>query len=209
MAGGLAAIVLLISSLTHPPARDLVLPAAHSWVVYSHSKGGNEDCSFFFSFFFFLSHASQSLWNLSSLTEDWTWAKAAKARILATRPPGNTEGCSFLNVLGLWVEGPAFFFGGCGTSGQKELQRDMSGCVSLLGTPFWPHCDCRIGAKLLPVAFVFPCVLIPNEQCSLLPHLPSSPCWSLVLVPAVEVVVLGILLLADTQWLMAIFFLLC
>ena len=146
-AGGPAA--LLLSFFWFYPSLILQLYPAyspHSWGVHSHSKEATRTAP---SFFFFLSHAPQGLWNLSSLARDWTWAKAMKARILTTRPPGN-RGLFILKCAVAMSRKPSLLFLGCGTSGPKELQRDMSGCVSLLGTPFWPTVTAGSGPSSSP-----------------------------------------------------------
>ena len=55
---------------------------------------------FLFLFFFllfiylFIFATPCSLWDLSALTRDWTWASAMESKILTTRPSGNSQDCT-------------------------------------------------------------------------------------------------------------------
>ena len=55
---------------------------------------------FLFLFFFllfiylFIFATPCSLWDLSALTRDWTWASAMESKILTTRPSGNSRDCT-------------------------------------------------------------------------------------------------------------------
>ena len=40
-----------------------------------------------------------SLWDLSSLIRDWTWALQWKCQVLTTGPPGNSQGLMYLRSL--------------------------------------------------------------------------------------------------------------